>query len=107
MIRSALTFPLQMTELLTKTILHLPEILRPISFTLAEDEPATAIGDVEAFLKNFKMPSIGIYLKNSAVEYDLRRVGAHSFIVDADLGTIPNDAVRDFLIHLAALHPIF
>jgi hypothetical protein len=107
MIMAALTFPLQMTELLTKTILHLPEMLKPTSFTLAEDEPAKAIGDVDVFLKNFKMPSIGVYLKNSNVEYDLRRVGSHSFIVDADLGTIPNDAVRDFLIHLAELHPIF
>jgi hypothetical protein len=54
MIRAALTFPLQMTDLLTKTILRLPEILRPTSVTLAEDEPATAIGDVDVFLKNFQ-----------------------------------------------------
>jgi hypothetical protein len=107
MIRAALTFPLQMTDLLTKTILRLPEILRPTSVTLAEDEPATAIGDVDVFLKNFKMPSIGVYLQNSTVVYDLRRVGTHSFIVDADLGKIPDDAVRDFLINMAALHPIF
>jgi hypothetical protein len=107
MIMAALTFPLQMVDSLTKTILRLPGILKPTCFTLAEDEPTTAIGDVDVFLKNFKMPSIGIHLQNSAVDYDLRRAGAHSFLVDADLGTIPNDAVRDFLINLAALHPIF
>ena len=107
MIMAALTFPLQMTDLLTKTILHLPGILRPTALSLAEDEPATAIGDVNVFLTNFKMPTIGVYLKNSTVVYDLRRVGTHSIIVDADLGKIPDDAVRDFLIHMAALHPIF
>jgi hypothetical protein len=53
------------------------------------------------------MPSIGVYLQNPTVVYDLRRVGTHTFIVDADLGAIPDDAVRDFLIHMAALHPIF
>jgi len=107
MIIAALTFPLQMVDLLTKTILNLPGILKPTSFTLAEDEPTTAIGNVDVFLKNFKMPSIGIYLENSNVEYDLRRVGAHSFLVNADLGTIPNDAARDLLTHLASVHPIF
>jgi len=53
------------------------------------------------------MPSIGVYLQNSTVVYDLRRAGTHTFIVDADLGAIPDDAVRDFLIHMATLHPIF
>jgi hypothetical protein len=107
MITAALTFPLPMTDSVTKTILCLPEISRPTSVTLAEDEPATAIGDVDVFLKNFKMPSIGVYLQNSTVVYDLRRAGTHTFIVDADLGAIPDDAVRDFLIHMATLHPIF
>ena len=107
MIRAVLTFPLQMTDLLIKTILRLPEILRPTSVSLAEDEPATAIGDVDVFLKSFEMPTIGVYLQNSTVEYDLRRAGTHTFIVDADLGTIPDDAVRGFLIHMATLHPIF
>jgi hypothetical protein len=70
MIMAGLTFPLQMTDLLTKTILRLPGILRPTSLSLAEDEPATAIGDVDVFLKNFMMPTIGVYLKNSTVVYE-------------------------------------
>jgi hypothetical protein len=107
MIGATLTFPSPMTNSVTKTLLGLPKQLRPTSFTLAEDEPATTIGDVDVFLKNFKMPSIGVYLKSSIVEYDLRRAGPHTFVVDADLGTITDDAVRDYLIHMATLHPIF
>jgi hypothetical protein len=63
MIRAALTFPLSMTDLVTKTIMHLPEILRPTVISLAEDEPATAIGDINVFLDTFKMPTIGVYLE--------------------------------------------
>jgi hypothetical protein len=81
MIRAALTFPLSMTDLVTKTIMHLPEILRPTVISLAEDEPATAIGDINVFLDTFKMPTIGVYLENSVV--------------------------RDFLIHMAAPRPFF
>ena len=63
MIRAALTFPLSMTDLVTKTIMHLPEILRPTVISLAEDEPATAIGDINVFLDTFNMPTIGVYLE--------------------------------------------
>ena len=58
--------------------------------------------------KNFKMPSIGVYLENSNVEYDLRRSGPQTWIVvDADFDMTPDDTVRDFLIRMAPLHPIF
>jgi hypothetical protein len=107
MIGATLTLPSPMTDSVTRTILRLPKLLRPTSFTLAEDEPDTDIGDVEVFLKNFKMPSIGVYLKNSNVEYDLRRSGPQTFVVDADFGMTPDDTVRDYLIHMAPLHPIF
>ena len=53
------------------------------------------------------MPSIGVYLKNSNVEYDLRRSGPQTFVVDADFGMTPDDTVRDYLIYMAPLHPIF
>jgi hypothetical protein len=33
---------------------------------LAEDEPVEAIGNVDVFLKTFKMPTIGAYLQNAA-----------------------------------------
>jgi hypothetical protein len=107
MIRAALTFPLSMTDLVTKTIMHLPEILRPTVISLAEDEPATAIGDINVFLDTFKMPTIGVYLENSTVQYDLRRFQKNTLIVDADLGDISDDVVRDFLIHMAAPRPFF
>ena len=107
MIRAALTFPLSMTDLVTKTIMHLPEILRPTVISLAEDEPATAIGDINVFLDTFKMPTIGVYLENSIVQYDLRRFQKNTLIVDADLGEISDDLVRDFLIHMAAPRPFF
>jgi hypothetical protein len=107
MIGATLTFPLPMTNSVTKAILDLPKLLRPTSFALAEDEPAAAIGDAEIFLKDFKLPSIGVLLKNSTIEYDLRRAGPQTFVVDANLGTVPNDAVRDYLIHMATLHPMF
>ena len=107
MIRAALTFPLSMTDLVTKTIMHLPEILRPTVISLAEDEPATAIGDINVFLDTFKMPTIGVYLENSIVQHDLRRFQKNTLIVDADLGDISDDLVRDFLIHMAAPRPFF
>ena len=106
MIRAALTFPLSMTDLVTKTIMHLPEILRPTVISLAEDEPATAIRDINVFLDTFKMPTIGVYLENSTVQYDLRRFQKNTLIVDADLGDISDDVVRDFLIHMAAPRPV-
>jgi hypothetical protein len=107
MIKAALEFPLSATDLVIETILRLPELLRPTSMSLAEDEAATAIGDVEVFLQTFKMPTIGVYLQNSTALYDLRRSSPSTFIVDADLEAIPDDAVRDFLIHMASAHPIF
>src|SRR4029077_18101911 len=48
------------------------------------------------------MPTIGVYLENSTVQYDLRRFQKNTLIVDADLGDISDDVVRDFLIHMAA-----
>ena len=63
MIRAALTFPLSMTDLVTKTIMHLPEILRPTVISLAEDEPATAIGDINVFLDTFKMQRLAFISK--------------------------------------------
>ena len=71
--------------------MHLPEILRPTVISLAEDEPATAIGDINVFLETFKMPTIGVYLENSTVQYDLRRFQKNTLIVDADLGDISDD----------------
>jgi hypothetical protein len=106
MIRAALTFPLSMTDLVTKTIMHLPEILRPTVISLAEDEPATAIGDINVFLDTFKMPTIGVYLENSTVQYDLRRFQKNTLIVDADLGDISDDVVRDFLIQHGGPAPV-
>ena len=82
-------------------------ILRPTVISLAEDEPATAIGDINVFLDTFKMPTIGVYLENSTVQYDLRRFQKNTLIVDADLGDISDDVVRDFLIHMAAPRPFF
>jgi hypothetical protein len=107
MIQAALEFPLSARELVTKTILSLPEVLRPTSVSMAEDEAAVPIGDVDVFLQTFKMPSIGIYLQNSTVLYDLRRSSPSTWIVDADLEAIPDATVRDFLIHMATAHPIF
>jgi hypothetical protein len=74
---------------------------------LAEDEAAAPIGDVDVFLQNFKMPSIGVYLENSTVKYDLRRSSPSTWIVSADLDAIPDAAVKDFLIRMAIAHPIF
>jgi hypothetical protein len=51
MIRAALEFPLSKTDLATKTILRLPEMLRPTTVSLAEDEAAAPIGDVDVFCK--------------------------------------------------------
>ena len=82
-------------------------MLRPTTVSLAEDEAAVPIGDVDVFLQTFKMPSIGVYLQNSTVLYDLRRSSPSTWIVDADLDAIPDAAVRDFLIHMATAHPIF
>jgi hypothetical protein len=107
MIKAALEFPLSKTDLVTKAILRLPEMLRPTTVSLAEDEAAVPIGDVDVFLHTFKMPSIGVYLENSTVLYDLRRSSPSTWIVCADLETIPDAAVKDFLIHMATLHPIF
>lgn len=84
MIQAALEFPLSARELLTKTILSLPEVLRPTSVSMAEDEAAVPISDVDVFLQSFKMPSIGAYLQNSTVLYDLRRSSHSTWIVDAD-----------------------
>ena len=53
------------------------------------------------------MPTIGVYLENSTVQYDLRRFQKNTLIVDADLGDISDDVVRDFLIHMAAPRPFF
>ena len=53
------------------------------------------------------MPTIGVYLENSIVQYDLRRFQKNTLIVDADLGEISDDLVRDFLIHMAAPRPFF
>ena len=107
MIKVALEFPLSAKDLVTKTILSLPEMLRPTTVSLAEDEAAIPIGDVDVFLQTFKMPSIGVYLENSTVVYDLRRSSPSTWIVVADLDAIPDDAVRDFLIRMAIAHPIF
>ena len=107
MMQAALEFPLSARDLVTKTILSLPEILRPTSVSLAEDEAATAIGDVDVFLQAFKMPTSGVYLQNSTVLYDLRRSSPSTWIVDADLDAIPEATVRDFLIHMAIARPIF
>jgi hypothetical protein len=107
MIKAVLKFPLSTTDLVTKTILSLPEILRPAFVSLAEDEVGTAIGDVNVFLQTFKMPTIGVYLQNSTALYDLRRSRNSTLIVDADLDAIPDDTVRDFLIRMAIAHPIF
>jgi hypothetical protein len=41
MIKAVLKFPLSTTDLVTKTILSLPEILRPNFVSLAEDEVGT------------------------------------------------------------------
>jgi hypothetical protein len=107
MIEAALEFPLSAKDLVTKTILSLPEMLRPTTVSLAEDEAAVPIGDVDAFLQTFKMLSIGVYLENSTVVYDLRRSSPSTWVVDADLDAIPDDAVRDFLIRMAIAQPIF
>lgn len=107
MIKAVLKFPLSTTDLVTKTILSLPEILRPTFVSLAEDEVGTAIGDVNVFLQTFKMPTIGVYLQNSTALYDLRRSRNSTLIVDADLDAILDDTVRDFLIRMAIAHPIF
>jgi hypothetical protein len=106
-IKAVLKFPLSMTDLVTKTILSLPEILRPTFVSMAEDEVGTAIGDVNVFLQTFKMPTIGVYLQNSTALYDLRRSRNSTLIVDADLGAIPDDTVRDFLIRMVIAHPTF
>jgi hypothetical protein len=74
---------------------------------LAEDEPAEAIGDVDTFLHTFKMPTIGVYLQNAVALYDVRRSSPTTIIVDADLDSVPDAAVREFLIHMAAAGPIF
>lgn len=107
MIQAALEFPLSKADLATKTILGLPEMLRPTTVSLAEDEAAAPIGDVDVFLQTFKMPSIGVYLENSTVMYDLRRSSRSTWIVGADLDAIPDAAVKDFLIRMAVTHPIF
>jgi hypothetical protein len=107
MIKAALEFPLSKTDLATKTILRLPEMLRPTTVSLAEDEPAVPIGDADVFLQTFKMASIGVYLENSTVQYDLRRSSPSTWIVDADLDAIPDAAMKDFLVRMAIAHPIF
>jgi hypothetical protein len=98
MIKASLKFPLSTTVLVTKTILSLPEMLRPTSVSLAEDEPATAIGNVDVFLQTFKMPTIGVYLQGPTASYDVRRLRNNTLIVSGDLEAIPYDSVRDFLI---------
>ncbi len=107
MIVAALEFPWPATDLVTETILRLPEMLRPTSVSLAEDEPAEAIGDVDVFLRTFKMPTIGAYLQSAVALYDVRRSSPTTIIVDADLDAVPDAAARDFLIHMAAAGPIF
>jgi hypothetical protein len=107
MIQAALEFPWSATDLVTETILRLPEMLRPTSVRLAEDEPVEAIGDVDVFPKTFKMPTIGAYLQNAAALYDVRRSSPTTIIVDADLEAVPDAAARDFLIHMASAHPLF
>jgi hypothetical protein len=107
MIKSALEFPLSKTDLVTKTILSLPEMLRPTTVSLAEDEATIPIGDINRFLHTFKMPSIGVYLENSNVLYDLRRSSPSTWIVVADMEAIPDAAVKDFLVRMAIAQPIF
>jgi hypothetical protein len=107
MIKASLKFPLSTTVLVTKTILSLPEMLRPTSVSLAEDEPATAIGNVDVFLQTFKMPTIGVYLQGPTASYDVRRLRNNTLIVSGDLEAVPDAAARDFLIHMASAHPLF
>jgi hypothetical protein len=107
MIKAEFEFPLSTTDLVIRTILDLPEMLRPTIVSLAEDEVGTSIGDTKVFLQSFKMPTIGVYLQNPTALYDLRRSRNSTLIVDADLGAIPGAVARDFLVHMAIAHPIF
>lgn len=107
MINAELEFEFSAARLVLEKLMSLPEAMRPTHKSLGEDEAGSKIGDAAKFVQNFELPSIGVFLKNSNVLYDIRRLRNGGLVCCGDFHEASPDAVKEFLINLASARPIF
>jgi hypothetical protein len=107
MIKAELEFEYSAARLVLEKLMTLPEAMRPTYKSLGEDDAGTKIGDAGMFVRNFELPSIGVFLKNSSVLYDIRRLRNGGLVCCGYFYEASPDAVKNFLINLASARPIF
>jgi hypothetical protein len=107
LIKSELEFQLLARLTVLERLLTLPQELQPTHQSLGEDEIGTAIGDVNRLFQYSESNQGGFYLKNSNVLYDIRNSRNETLICNGYFDKTPPSLVKCFLIHMAAVIPIF
>jgi len=115
MIESIVEFETGDLRAVVEVFCSLPEGLRPIRYSLAEDEPDQPIGDTEKFLDSLADAGLGPILKGEGVTYHIgffdgyvgeERVKSSSIDCRCYLEKEPALAEK-FLLHIAAARPAF
>ena len=102
MINAELEFPYCESPLIIEKLLGLPEVLRPSVVSFGEDERGTAISDAKSFASTFELKSYGIFFRNEAILYDLRKARNGNLLCGASFTNPQTEVIRDFLVSMGA-----